>query len=74
MRLPGFTAEMSLLEPTNAYRSDGVAPLASQSGTIRPAISPDPWCVHWCVVERGNGPNCCDCMGGVWVHGRCIIE
>jgi len=73
MRLPGFTAEMSLLEPTNAYRADGVAVLASPSGTIRPAIPVDWSCVHLCTPP-GNKMLCCDCMGGVWVHGRCIME
>lgn len=75
MRLPGFTAEMSLLEPTSAYRSDGVAALASRSGTLIPAIPVDPWCVHWCRPGGGNKMLCCEeCTGGVWSHGRCIFE
>jgi len=47
--------------------------LASQSGTLRPAIPVDWSCVHLCTPP-GNKMLCCDCMGGVWVHGRCIME
>jgi hypothetical protein len=74
MILPGFTAEMSLSEPASLYRTDGAAATASQSGTLAPALPVDPFCAHWCAQGRGNNRLCCDCMGGVWMLGRCFLE
>jgi hypothetical protein len=73
MTLPGFTAEMSLGEPARLYPTGGAAATASQSGTLTPAFSNDP-CVHWCAAGSGHEALCCDCKGGVWMHGRCLLH
>jgi len=67
MKMPGFTADSSLYQPTQAYRTAGA--LGQVSDTVQPAslatclrwCHGDPDCIHCCVcISRGGSPrHCC---------------